>query len=156
MANPTKFKKIAAGGLNQGDASLNRFGIVPIIQKSQTVSAGITVADGGSHIRIGVCPEDGANLLDILTIVEDDVSTDDGVILKYGTSADASAFGVIVVSGYGRYTLPHRNAAQVGAGVVQSSAYSVTAGTHIIVEPSTADATFVTFTTFLQNQTTDF
>jgi hypothetical protein len=158
MVRPTKFKKLAAGGVDQGDISLNRFGMVPVIQKSVGVSAGVIGANGISTFRIGVTPDDGADVLEILTILDADVvDAGEGVILDFGTSADASAFGTIVVSAFGRYVLPVRNASAVpDTGTTHGSAFAVTAGTSIVVQPSTAQASFICYTTFLQNKTSDF
>lgn len=156
MVKPTKFTKIAAGGRDKGDISLNAFGMVPVIQKSVGVSAGVLAGGGTDNFRIGIVPDDGADVLEILTIVPDDSGVDNGLVLDFGTSANASAFGVIVVSAAGRYLLPIRNVAQIGVAVAHGSAFSVDAGTSIIVQPSSSEADFICYTTFLQNKTTDF
>lgn len=159
MVAPTKFRKLAAGGVNQGDATLNRFGMVPVIQKSDGVSAVST------NPTIAVVPDDGADVLEIMLLV-DDPAVPSAATVKFGTSANNALFGQMSVSGVGRYSLPFINyAALTGNVTVPGSAFAVTAGTQITAFVSassvgggdlTTPPSFVAYTTFLQNKTTDF
>ncbi len=82
MARTTKFRKVASGGVDRGDVTLNRFGMVPIIQKSPGVSA-------IGQSRIGVMPDDGGEVLEILTLI--DIAVGGSAVamtIDFGTSAD--------------------------------------------------------------------
>ena len=173
MAKTTGFRKVRSGGVDQGDVTLNRFGMIPIIQKSVGVSAG-SFADplpaGGGQQRIGVVPDDGADILEILTMVDIAVGGSAATMtIDFGMSADTSAFGVIVVSGIGRYTLPTKDFVVVtAAGVsgiptghpltvhVSGSRYTTSAGQHILATIASASGGsitvpgFICYTTFLQ------
>ena len=152
MAKTTGFRKVRSGGVDQGDLTLNRFGMVPIVQKSPGVSA-------IGQFRIGVVPDDGADILEILTMVDIAVTTAASTFtLDFGTSADTSAFGVIEVSGIGRYALPLAqftpNALTV---IVSGSRYTVaSAGQHILVTVASGSASpdtppgFISYITYLQ------
>ncbi len=154
MARTTKFKKLASGGVDRGDLTLNRFGMVPIIQKSPGVSA-------VGQARIGVMPDDGGEVLEILTLV--DIAVGGSAVamtIDFGTSANTSAFGVIMVSAIGRYTLPALNHPLQSGFVVNVSGSNYTvasAGQHILATVTSAsggEATppkFICYTTFLQN-----
>ena len=164
MSKTTGFRKIRAGGLDQGDVTLNRFGMIPIIQKSVGVSA------MGEH-RIAVVPDDGADILDILTLVDVDATgSAQRASLEFGTSADTTRFGKIILEGVGRYSLPVKELYQASAdgtlfsavghalvAHVSGSEYTIaSAGTHILVTVASAsgDITaapgFICYTTFLQ------
>ena len=164
MSKTTGFRKVKAGGLDLGDKALNRFGMIPIVQKSTGVSA------MGEH-RIAVVPDDGADILEILTMVDVDATgSAQRVSLVFGTSADTSRLGKIILEGIGRYSLPVKDLFQASAvGTVFSavghaltthvsgSKYTIaSAGTHILVTVASAsgDITaapgFICYTTFLQ------
>ncbi len=167
MAKTTGFRKVRSGGVDQGDITLTRFGMVPITQKSPGVSA-------FGQARIGVVPDDGADVMEILTLV--DIATGGSaarVTLDFGTSANTSAFGVIVVGEIGRYTLPFKNAVHQDLSAaptvflasehdltvnVSGSNYTVaSAGQHILVTVTSASGGnavapgFICYTTYLQN-----
>ena len=166
MAKTTGFRKVRSGGVDLGDLTLNRFGMVPVTQKSPGVSA------IGQH-RIGVVPDDGAEIMDILTMVDIAVGGSAAAMtLDFGTSANTSQFGTIVVDAIGRYTLPYKNAIHRPSAAaidyrnaehlltvhVSGSNYAVaSAGQHIIVTVASASggaATapgFICYTTYLQN-----
>ena len=166
MTKTTGFRKIKAGGLDLGDVTLNRFGMIPITQKSPGVSA-------MGESRIGVVPDDGADILEIITMV--DVAPTGSafqVQLDFGTSATQALFGTIILDAIGRYSLPFKNAVQTDFSAaptaflpaehdltvhVSGSNYTVaSAGTHILVTVASAsgDITaapgFICYTTFLQ------
>ena len=159
MVRPTKFRKIAAGGLDQGDNTLNNFGMVPVTQKSVGVSAVST------NPTIAIVPDDGADILEIFLLV-DDPAVPSAATVKFGTSASNAKFGQISVSGTGRYTLPLRSGSLTGDVHVAGSAFAVTANAVITAYVSassvgggnaiTGAPSFVAYTTFLQNKTTDF
>jgi len=171
MARTTGFRKVRSGGVDRGDVTLNRFGMVPIVQKSVGVSAGsfsTPLPAGGGQARIGVVPDDGADILEILTLVDIEVAGSAGTMtIDFGTSANTSALGVIVVSGIGRYTLPVKT--NVGDGTlatasehplivhVSGSNYTIaSAGQHILATIASASGgattapTFICYTTYLQ------
>ena len=170
MAKTTGFRKIRSGGVDQGDVTLTRFGMVPIVQKSVGVSAGSfsdPLPAGGGQQRIGVVPDDGADILDILTMVDIAVGGSAATMsLDFGTSANTSAFGVVIVSGVGRYSLPYKTAIGdvASSGLehpltvhVSGSNYTVaSAGQHILVTVASASGGsstvpgFICYTTFLQ------
>ncbi len=153
MAKTTGFRKVRSGGVDRGDLTLNRFGMVPIIQKSVGVSA-------LGQFRIGVMPDDGGEVLEIMTMVDvAAVTAATTFTLDFGTSANTSAFGVIEISGIGRYPLPFANVVPNALTVIVSgSNYTVgSAGQHILVtvvsgsgSPDTAPG-FICYTTYLQN-----
>ena len=166
MAKTTGFRKIKSGGLDRGDVTLNRFGMVPITQKSVGVSA-------IGETRIAIVPDDGAEILEILTLVDIAVGGSAAAMtLDFGTSAATAGLGTIVVTDIGRYTLPfnnaevrpsaaatdYRNAEHLLTVHVSGSRYTmVSAGTHILVTVASASGGastapgFICYTTFLQN-----
>ncbi len=136
--------------------------MVQIIQKSVGVSAGsfsTPLPDGGGQTRIGVMPDDGGEVLEILTMVDIAVGgSAASMTIDFGTSANTSAFGVIMVSGIGRYSLPHRGDTDALTVHVSGSNYTVvSAGQHIVATIASASggaATvpgFICYTTYLQN-----
>jgi hypothetical protein len=156
MAKTTGFRKVRSGGVDRGDATLNRWGMVPIIQRSDSVSA-------VGQNRIGVMPDDGGDVLEILTLVDVGVTGSAATMtIDFGTSANTSAFGVIVVSAEGRYTLPVRNVGVPDALTVNvsgSNYFVASAGQHILATLASASGgestppTFRCFTTYLQDRT---
>ena len=116
-------------------------------------------------------PDDGADVLEILTMIDIAVGGSAATMtIDFGTSANTSAFGVIVVSGIGRYTLPTKDFTVVTAlGVsaiptghpltvhVSGSSYCIaSAGQHILATIASASGGaavvpgFICYTTFLQ------
>jgi len=137
MPKPTNFLKIQAGGRDVGDSSKDGRGVTPVIQKSASVSA-------FGSTRIGVVPAGGADLLEILTLVDVAVGGSAGAVtLDFGTSANASAFGVVhVTNGVGRYLLPRyvagTAAASLDVHVSGSNFQAIASGTPILVAVTSA------------------